>query len=70
LLEWAGDVQEELEIDGEDGDQVDRLFTFEVTKTNEQEENVVPRPGITVRRFLSAFADAKAKAGRPINVVP
>jgi len=70
LLEWTGDVQEELEIDGEDYDQVDRLFTFEVTKTNEQEENVVPRPGITVRRFLSTLANANAKAGRPIDVVP
>jgi len=70
LLEWAGDVQEELQIDVEDDDQVDRLFTFEVTKTNEQEENVVPRPGITVRRILSTLADAKAKAGRPIDVVP
>jgi len=44
---WAGDVQEELEIEEED-DHADRLFTFEVTKTNEQEENVVSRPGIAV----------------------
>jgi len=46
---WTGGAQEELEIDEGDDDQVDCLFTFEVTKTNEQEENVVPRPGITVR---------------------
>lgn len=26
----------------------DRLFTFEVAKTNEQEENVEARPGFTV----------------------
>lgn len=60
---WAGEVQEELEIDGEDDDQGDRLFTFEVTKTNEQEENVVSRPGITVRRFSSGPFDAKSDAG-------
>jgi len=60
---WAGDVQEELEIDEEDLDQADRLFTFEVTKTNEQEENVVSRPGIAVRPFSSMLADAKDKAG-------
>lgn len=67
---WAGDVEEELEVDGDDDDQVDRLFTFEVTKTNEQEENVTSRPGIDVRRFLSTLVDAKVKVGRPINVVP
>ena len=60
---WAGDVQEELEIDEEDLDEADRLFTFEVTKTNEQEENVVSRPGISVSPFSSTLADAKAKAG-------
>jgi len=66
----VGDVQEELEIDEEDADQADRLFTFEVTKTNEQEENVVSRPGIAVSPFSSVLADAKAKAGRFVNVVP
>ena len=60
---WAGDVQEELEIDEGDDEQADCLFTFEVTKTNEQEENVVPRPGISVRTFLFVLANAKAKAG-------
>ena len=59
---WAEDVQEELEVD-EDDDHVDRLFTFEVMKTNEQEENIVSRPGITVRRFSPALTDAKAKTG-------
>ena len=67
---WAGDVQEELEIDEEDADHADRLFTFEVTKTNEQEENVVSRPGIAVSPFSSISAGAKAKAGRSIRVVP
>ena len=51
-LVWAGDDQEEIEIDEEEADEVDRLYTFEVTKTNEQEENVVTRPGINVRVSL------------------
>lgn len=59
-LVWAGDIQEELEIDEEDDDQVDRLFAFEVTKTNEQEENVVSRLGIDVRGSLPVSADANA----------
>ena len=62
-LVWAGDVQDALEIDVEDDDQVDRLFTFEVMKTNEQEENVIPRQGITVRGFLYSLADAKVRTG-------
>ena len=60
---WAGDVQEELEVDEIDDDQADCLFTFEVMKTNEQEENVVPRPGIDVRVPLFMLANAKVKAG-------
>lgn len=32
-----------------DPDQSDRLFTFEVAKTNEQEEDVKSRPGFKVR---------------------
>ena len=67
---WARDAQEELEDVEEDDDHVDRMFTFEVTKTNEQEENVTPLPGITVRNFSPTLPDAKVKAGRPINVVP
>ena len=30
------------------GDDSDRLFTFEVAETNEQEENAVARPGFRV----------------------
>ena len=60
---WAGDVQKELEIDEGNDEQAGCLSTFEVTKTNEQEENVVPRPGISVRIFLFMLADAKVKAG-------
>jgi len=61
-LVWAEDIQEELEIE-RDNEKSDRLFTFEVMKTNEQEENVVPRPGISVRVSLFMLANAKAKAG-------
>jgi len=60
---WAGDVQEELGIDEGYDEKSDCLFTFEVIKTNEQEENVVPRQGISVRISLFMLADAKAKAG-------
>lgn len=36
---------------GLDDDNDDRLFTFEITKTNEQEESVVSRPGFRVCFF-------------------
>ena len=62
-LIWAGDVQEELEVGEEDDDEVDRLFTFEVMKTNEQEENVLFRQGIAVRGSLPMSASANAKVG-------
>ena len=35
------------------GDDSDRLFTFEVEETNEQEENAVARPGFQVASNLS-----------------
>lgn len=62
---WTGDVQEELGVDDDDDDddRVDRFFTFEVTKTSEQEESVTSRPGIMVRRSLSALAGAEARTG-------
>ena len=60
---WAGDIQEELEIDDEGDDQMDCLFTFEVAKTNEQEENVVSRPGVIVRGFLFMSDNPKTEAG-------
>jgi len=68
-LVWTEDIQEELEID-EDDNQADRLFTFEVMKTNEQEEDVVSRPGIIVRELLSMLVAAKAEVGRLIDAVP
>ena len=54
-LVWTGDVQEALEIDD---DEADSLFTFEVMKTNEQEDNVVPQQGFTVRVFLIILNNA------------
>lgn len=35
-------------------ERVDRMFTFEVAKTKEEEEGVVPKPGFTVSSY--AFA--------------
>lgn len=35
-------------------DESDRLFTFEVAETNEQEENAVARPGFQVRHIISS----------------
>jgi len=43
---WS-EESEDVTVDLED-DQTDRLFTFEVAKTNEQEEGVSARPGFTV----------------------
>ena len=37
----------------DDGDDSDRLFTFEVAETNEQEENAVARPGFQVQSHPS-----------------
>ncbi|KAG2051772.1 hypothetical protein BDR06DRAFT_958570 [Suillus hirtellus] len=42
---WSGQESEDtMEMD-ENQDEYDRMFTFEVTKTNEQEEAIKPRPG-------------------------
>jgi len=60
---WAEDIQEKLEIYKRGNEKSDCLFTFEVTKTNEQEENVVSWQGISVSVSLFMLADAKAKAG-------
>lgn len=43
---WSDDSETEMmDIDHE---QAERLFTFEVSKTNEQEEGVTVRPGFSV----------------------
>ena len=48
------DEDSELDTNSEDIDAGDseRLFTFEVAKTNEQEESAVSRPGFLVRLTL------------------
>jgi hypothetical protein len=49
---WSG---EETGLkDANDDDESDRLFNFEVAKTNEQEETVTTRPGFQV--CLLAFS--------------
>ena len=44
---WRDEVESDDEDTDEDED--DRLFAFEVSKTNEQEEGITSRPGFTVR---------------------
>ena len=44
---WRDEVESDDEDMDEDDD--DRLFAFEVSKTNEQEEGITSRPGFTVR---------------------
>jgi hypothetical protein len=45
-MAWAGE-SEDSSSDVEE-EQDDRMFNFEVAKTNEQEENVTTRPGFKV----------------------
>lgn len=49
---WDEDKDDNFSMDADDEDESDRLFTFEVTKTKEQEENVSTRPGFQVRSIL------------------
>lgn len=46
-LVWNDEDSDTESVDMDTGDS-DRLFTFEVAKTNEQEENAVARPGFQV----------------------
>ena len=51
------DGDEDVSMDSDD-EESDRLFTFEVSKTNEQEESVTSRPGFNViSRFLMSAAN-------------
>ena len=45
-----GDASSVVDIDAGDSE---RLFTFEVAKTNEQEESVTSRPGFLVKLILN-----------------
>lgn len=49
---WAEDVGSSETAMDIDDDESDRLFTFEVAKTNEQEENVTCQPGFNVMRYF------------------
>jgi hypothetical protein len=48
---WEDEDGDGLSIDMDVGDS-ERLFTFEVAKTNEQEESAVSRPGFQVKPAL------------------
>jgi hypothetical protein len=52
---WNGDDEDSNASSVEDIDAGDseRLFTFEVAKTNEQEESVTSRPGFQVKLTLN-----------------
>lgn len=47
-LVWEDDSHNDVEDTNDDSD---RLFTFNVAKTNEQEENVTAKPGFEVCAF-------------------
>lgn len=49
---WGDQDSDTESVDMEAGES-DRLFTFEVAETNEQEENAVARPSFMVRSYLS-----------------
>jgi len=49
---WGNDNDDDLDADNEESD---RLYTFEVAKTNEQEENVSVRPGFQVVLSAAVF---------------
>jgi hypothetical protein len=50
---WSDQDSDAESVDVETGDS-DRLFTFEVAETNEQEENAVARPGFQVLPYSSS----------------
>jgi hypothetical protein len=51
---WSDDDSDTESVDIDAGDS-DRLFTFEVAKTNEQEESAVSRPGFQVTLILDVL---------------
>ncbi|KAG1805444.1 uncharacterized protein BJ212DRAFT_1391820 [Suillus subaureus] len=55
---WSGQEDEDtMEMD-ENQDEYDRMFTFEVRKTNEQEEAIKPRPGFKATSSYIAMPQA------------
>lgn len=62
---WNDEQSRAESADRNVGDDSDRLFTFEVAETNEQEENAVARPGFQVTsRYISA---SKTPADCPVD---
>jgi hypothetical protein len=50
---WDDDNDDDDDVSTHsENDDSDRLYYFEVAKTNDQEENVVARPGFTVQLFM------------------
>jgi hypothetical protein len=49
---WGDEDDDDVSIDS-DNDDSGRLYDFVVAKTNDQEENVVARPGFTVHFFFA-----------------
>jgi hypothetical protein len=52
---WNDDSDDDDVSTHSEDDDSDRLYYFEVAKTNDQEENVVARPGFTVYIFITNF---------------
>jgi hypothetical protein len=54
-LVWPDEEATALDVglEGADDDIYERLFSFSVKQTNEEEENVIPREGFTV--YISIF---------------
>jgi hypothetical protein len=52
---WNDDGDDDDVSTHSEDDDSDRLYYFEVAKTNDQEENVVARPGFTVYIFITHF---------------
>lgn len=70
---WNDEDSDSVSIDT-DSDDSERLFTFEVAKTNEQEESAVSRPGfqVTPVAILRSIADTSQMNSRIVllNEVP
>jgi len=52
---WGDEDDDDVSIDS-DNDDSGRLYDFVVAKTNDQEENVVARPGFTVHFFVETLS--------------
>jgi hypothetical protein len=53
-IDWKEEMEVVEVLETGEEEESDRLFTFEVSKTNEQEENVEARPGFMVRFVIHA----------------